>query len=254
MSDVQLFHGDCLEVMKSIPDGSIDAVMTDPPYNISQDCTSLDRSKFKNEKMRRNRKTSLDYGDWDKKERSEFFSFTENWYAECSRVLKDGGAFISFFSKQDISLLAWLGEEHGIRFRTFFDMIKTNPMPSVYRRNYLSAIETAFVGSKGDSSWVFNFTTQQGMRNYFLTPNKSIYGETDHPCEKPVDLMRHFVRIHTNEGMTVLDPFMGSGTTGVACIMEGRNFIGIESDAKWFETGNRRIEEEKNKPIQQELF
>lgn len=250
---VSVIKGDCLEVLRTLADGSVDMVCTDPPFNISQSGVSLDRSQFKNKKMNRKAKVTLDYGEWDRKERSDFIDFTREWYGECARVLRDGGAFVSFFSKQDISLLAWIGEEYGIRFRTFFSWVKTNPMPSIYRRNYLSAVETAFIGSKGDKGWVFNFTTQQEMHNVYTTPNKSVYGETEHPCEKPLNLMRHFIKVHTNEGMTVLDPFMGSGTTGVAAVGLGRDFIGIEADEKWYSVACRRIEAEREKPRQLEL-
>ena len=97
MCEIKLYHGDCLELMKQIQDGSVDIVLTDPPFNISQDSMSIDRSQFKNKKMRRNSGVTLDFGDWDKKERKDFIEFTRLWFNECSRVLKDGGAFISFF-------------------------------------------------------------------------------------------------------------------------------------------------------------
>lgn len=228
--DLKLFCGDCLNILKRIPDGSVDMICTDPPYNISQDREALDRSNFKSRQMRRSTKVTLDFGDWDKSERRNFIYFTRGWFRECARVLRDGGAFVSFFSLQDISLLAWIGEEFGIRYRNFFTWIKSNPMPSLYRRNYLSATEIVFIGSKGDAPWTFNFTVQSEMHNVFTTPNKSIYGEIDHPNEKPTALLEHFIRVHTNEGMTILDPFMGSGSTGVACVPTDRNFIGIEKD------------------------
>ena len=127
-------------------------------------------------------------------------------------------------------------------------------MPSVYRRNYLSATEVAFIGSKGKTPWIFNFTTQQEMHNVMTTPNKSIYGETCHPCEKPVKLLEHFIHIHTNEDMVILDPFMGSGSTGVACINTNRKFIGIEKNDKYFAIAKERIEKVCATPRQGELL
>lgn len=249
----KLLLGNCIELLGKMPDNSVDIVLTDPPYNISQEAKSLDRSQFKNRKMRRMSSVSLDYGNWDKMERAEFLDFTREWFCECARVLKPGGAFVSFFSTQDISLLAWIGEECDVRYRTFFTWVKQNPMPSIYRRNYLSATESVFIGSKGREGWTFNFTTQEEMRNIFIYPNKSVYGETDHPNEKPVPLLKHFLRIHTNKGDTVLDPFMGSCSTGVACLELERNFIGIEQDEKWYALAEARIRQRRDKGIQMVL-
>ena len=254
INEPSLLCGDCLELMKQISDGSIDMILTDPPYNISQTDAAIDRSGFKSAKMRRARKVTLDFGEWDNSERGAYIDFTRAWFRECSRCLRDGGSFVSFFSLQDISLLAWIGEEYGIRYRTFYSWIKKNPMPSIYRRNYLSAVEIVFFGSKGDKPWTFNFTTQAEMHNVFYTPNKSIYGVTDHPCEKPVSLLERFIQVHTNKDFCVLDPFMGSGSTGVACVKTRRRFIGIEKDEKFFETAKKRIEEELSKPMQETLF
>ena len=249
-----LYCGDCLELMNQIPDGSVDMIIADPPYNISQDSLSLDRSDFKNKKMARKKSVTLDYGEWDKMGRNDFIEFTRKWFYLCTDKLKDGGAFISFFSKQDISLLSWIGEECNVRFRTFFTWVKTNPMPSIYRRNYLSATESIFVGSKGDVGWTFNFTRQEDMHNVWVGPNKSVYGVTDHPNEKPVDLIAKFVRVHTNENDVVLDPFMGSGSTGVAAVGLSRDFIGIEESNKWFDVAKGRIDLVVKNGVQGELF
>lgn len=80
------------------------------------------------------------------------------------------------------------------------------------------------------------------MHNFFETANSSVYGETIHPTEKPIALMEHFIRIHTNENDTVLDCFMGSGTTGVAAVNLRRKFIGIEKNIEYFNIAKERIE------------
>lgn len=254
-----LQFGDCTEILpkrkeiKEIADWTVDAVITDPPYGISKE-SFVDRSKFKSPAMRRDKPVTLDFGDWDKMERKDFIDFTRKWMYACADTLKDGGAFISFFHNADISLLAWIGEECGIRLRNIFTWRKTNPCPSVHRVNYLSACEQIFIGSKGDAQWTFNFTTQNEMHNFFETQNKSIYGVTEHPTEKPVSLISHFIKIHTEKGDTVLDPFMGSGTTGVACIETDRRFIGIEKDEHWFDVAMHRIKDRKDAGVQQDLF
>jgi len=238
---INLIQGDCLEKMKDIPDGSVDLILTDPPYNISKLNDNRDRSKLNSPIMRRSSPLKYDFGDWDNKTREEFLEFTESWLSECCRILKDGGTIISFFNKEDISFLGWTSKKFGIRTRTIFSWHKTNPVPSFRKVNYLSACEFLWVGSKGKKSWVFNFKKQKEMHNFFESPNKSSYGKTKHPTEKPLSLIKHLIEIHSNENEMVLDCFMGSGTTGVACVNLNRNFIGIELDENYFEIAKNRI-------------
>jgi DNA modification methylase len=235
--------------MKKIPDKSIDLVLTDPPYNISKLNDNRDRSKLNSPIMRRKSPLKYDFGDWDNMDRAEFLDFTGKWLKECCRTLKDGGTIISFFNKEDISLLGWESKKEDIRTRTIFTWCKTNPVPSFRKVNYLSATEFAWIGSKGDKSWVCNFKMQKEMKNYFITSNKSAYGKTEHPTEKPESLIKHFIEIHSNDNETILDCFMGSGTTGVACRMLGRKFIGIEIDKTYFDIARQRIQN-----AQKELF
>ena len=253
---IKLLHGDCLDLLDNIENNSIDLILTDPPYNISLQNNNRDRSKFNSAIMRRNKALNFDFGSWDNMERQEFLDFTYAWFEKCANKLRNGGTFISFYNKEDISYLSWIGNVLGIRTRTIFTWKKTNPVPQFRKVNYLSACEFAYIGSKGEEGWTFNFGYQKDMHNFFETPNASSYGITDHPTEKPITLMEHFVKIHTNKGDTVLDPFMGSGTTGVACVNLGRNFIGIEKDKHYFEIAKQRcngtytgikIEENKEK-------
>ena len=246
---MQLYNGDCLEVIKGIPDNSIDLILTDPPYNISKLNDHRDRSKSNSPIMRRKKSLNYDFGEWDNMERQEFINFTEQWLKEACRVLKEDGTIISFFNKEDISLLGWSAKEHGVRTRTIFTWHKTNPVPSFRKVNYLSACEFAWIGSKGKFK-TFNFKEQKNMHNFYETPNKSSYGETEHPNEKPIVLMQHLIEIHTNHGDTILDMFMGSGTTGVAAVNAKRDFIGIELDNNYFNISKERIEKAQNKPEQ----
>ena len=130
-----------------------------------------------------------------------------------------------------------------IRTRTIFVWHKTNPVPSFRKVNYLSSCEFLYIGSKGQKGWTFNFKQQKEMHNFYETPNKSSYGVTKHPTEKPVNLIEHLLEIHSNPKDTVLDCFMGSGTTGIGCIELGRNFIGIEKDDDYYKIAKDRIKE-----------
>lgn len=140
---------DVLEELRSMPDCSVDAILTDPPYNISKENDNRDRSKLNSPIMRRESPLRYDFGEWDNMSREDFLEFTKQWLKECCRVLKDGGVIISFFNKEDISFLGWTAKEWNIRTRTIFTWCKSNPVPSFRKVNYLSATEFVWIGSKG---------------------------------------------------------------------------------------------------------
>lgn len=240
---MKLIQGDCMiEMQKLIKDGiQVDLILTDPPYNVSKLNDNRDRSKMGSPIMRRKKPLNYDFGAWDNMERQEFLDFTNDWYNLCVQLLRDGGTMISFFSKEDVNFLGWIGKEYGMRTRTIFTWHKTNPVPSFRKVNYLSSCEYAWIGSKGETAWTFNFKQQKEMHNFFETPNKSSYGVTKHPTEKPLNMIEHLLEIHSNPNDLVLDCFMGSGTTGVACRNLNRDFIGIEMDTDYFKMAKNRI-------------
>ena len=246
-----LINGDCLEEMQKLIENGVmvDMILTDPPYNISKLNDNRDRSNMDSPIMRRKKPINYDFGAWDNMEREDFLDFTNEWYNLCTQLLREGGAMISFFSKEDVNFLGWIGKEYGMRTRTIFTWHKTNPVPSFRKVNYLSSCEYAWIGSKGETGWTFNFKQQKEMHNFFETPNKSCYGVTNHPTEKPVSMMEHLIEIHTNPNDLVLDCFMGSGTTGVACKNLNRDFIGIELDEEYYNIARERLSEYQSKLI-----
>lgn len=245
MLEINKIHqGDCLELLKQIEDNSINLIIVDPPYNISKLNDNRDRSKLNSPIMRRESPLKYDFGEWDNKTRDEFLEFTKNWLKECCRVLKDGGTIISFFNKEDISFLGWEGKKEGIRTRTIFTWCKSNPVPSFRKVNYLSATEYLWIGSKGTKAWTFNFKMQKEMKNFMITANGSSYKETKHPTEKPLSLIKYLIEIHSNKDDLILDCFMGSGTTALACKQLGRNFIGIEAIKEYVDMANQRLNQE----------
>lgn len=235
--------GDSLEVMKHFPDGSFDLILTDPPYNISKLNDNRDRSKLNSPIMRRESPLKYDFGEWDNKTRDEFLDFTTKWLKESCRVLKDGGTFISFFNKEDISFLGWQAKQWGLRTRTIFTWCKSNPVPSFRKVNYLSATEFIWIGSKGDKAWKFNFKMQKEMKNYMITSNGSCYKTTNHPTEKPLSLLKHLIEIHTDKNDLILDPFAGSGTSIQSARELGRKYIGIEINPEYIKLIEKRLEQ-----------
>jgi site-specific DNA-methyltransferase (adenine-specific)/modification methylase len=236
----KIICGDCIEVMKEIPDNSIDLVIIDPPYNISQDKKQINRYSLDYKGFKRDSSIKLDFGEWDKKTDEDFEKFTEDYFKELVRVMKNKSWGYICFSKERVGILERLIKKYNCKFRTIFVWAKTNPVPSFRKVNYNSACEFIVVFSKGDGK-IKNFLNQKEMSNYMLTPNKSSYGETTHPTEKPIILFEKFVKTSSNEGDIVLDCFMGSGTTAVACLKNNRNFIGIELNPEYVKIAEARI-------------
>jgi len=241
----KIHEGDCLELLKKIPDNSIDCVITDPPYMISQKGKSIGRKSLSNKSWKRNMDIKLDFGKWDNFDsEKEFFNFTEKWFKECARVLKPKSWIYIFFDKQKTGYFdLFLSRKYGIKGRTIFAWLKSNPVPSFRKVNWLSASEFIWVGSKGDCK-LKNFLQQKEMHNNMTTPNKSAYGETKHPTEKPKKVIRKLVLVNTNEGDLVLDPFIGSGTTAIVCKELKRNFIGIEKEEEYVKMSRERLKQE----------
>jgi len=235
----------CLQGLKKLNDESVDCIITDPPYGVSQRGKKISRKSLSSKSWKRNMDIKLDFGKWDNFEtEDEFFKFTESWFKECVRVLKQKSWIYIFFDKQKIGYFDLiLAPKYGVKSRAIFTWLKTNPTPSFRKVNWLSASEFIWVGSKG-SCKLKNFLNQTDMFNYMLTPNKSIYGKTEHPTEKPEELIKKFVLVSTHKGDLVLDPFMGSGTTAVVCKQTGRNFIGFEISQKYVDIANKRLSQQ----------
>lgn len=241
---------DCIEGLKQLGDNSIDLIITDPPYMISQKGNKIIRKNLNSKSMKRNMDIKLDFGAWDNFEtEKEFFNFTESWFKECSRVLKPKGWIYIFFSKEKIGYFdLLLSKKYGLKTRTIFTWIKSNPCPSFRKVNYNSGTEFIYVGSKGECK-IKNFLKQVEMNNYMITPNKSSYGETEHPTEKPLILIKRFIETSSNINDIVLDCFVGGGTIPLACKQLNRNFIGFEIDKNYFNIANKRLEQSNLKEI-----
>lgn len=190
-----IIEGDCIEEMKKLPSESIDLIVTDPPYMISQQGKSIGRKSLSSKSWKRNMDIKLDFGKWDNfEDEADFFRFTESWFSECVRVLKPKSWIYIFFDKQKTGYFdLLLAKKYGIKSRTVFVWGKSNPAPSFRKVNWLSASEFVWVGSKGECK-LKNFLKQTEMFNYMITPNKSSYGVTNHPTEKPLSVIIKFIQ------------------------------------------------------------
>ena len=204
MTDVKLYLGDCLEVMRGMPDKSVDAVITDPPYGIGEDIRKADasgRTEFTTTKR------------WDLKIPDKEY-FEEMFRIGNDQVIWGGNYFVDYLRNSR----CWL----------IWDKMQK------------------FSGADAELAWTsFDKSTKvfRKSRVEFHSEEKKM-----HPTQKPLSLMKWVLENYTNEGDTILDPFMGSGTTGVACVQTGRNFIGIEIDPTYFAIAERRIKEAEAQP------
>ena len=235
-------NGDALELLKEIEDESIGCIVTDPPYNISNGKTNINRKSMDSQMLKRNSDIKLDFGEWDKRTEDDYYEFTKQWFTECARILKPKAWIYIFFSKERIGYFTdprnGLFVTNGIYTKSIITWHKTNPTPSFRKMNYLSSTEFIAVGSKGNSR-IPNFLEQKNMHNFFETANSSIYGETEHPTEKPIELLLWLLK--TGGNSPVLDPFMGSGTTGTAALELDMDFIGFDTDEQYFSLAKERI-------------
>lgn len=239
--ETKLILGDCLEKMKEIQDNSIDLILTDPPYVISRDTNFAkgggNESKYGS--------LTMDFGEWDKMPLN-IDNLMQEWY----RVLKKGGTlccFYDIFKMQEIFDYAIKG---GFKQPRIGIWDKTNTVPINAKINYLSNCREYFICFCKGNKATFNSYYDKAFYQYPIVGGKE---RTVHPTQKPLLLMQDIINTHTNDCDTVLDCFMGSGTTGVACVNTNRNFIGIELNEEYFEIAKRRVEEAKSE-ITNRLF
>ena len=211
---IDLRHGDCLEIMKDIPDKSIDMILTDIPYGV----VNRDSNGLRN----------LDKG------KADVFEIPMNKLLdELYRVSR--GQIIIFCGKEQFSdIYSFFANKKGTVRPIVWN--KTNPSPMNGQHIYLSGVEFA-VWFKPRGRKVFNAFCKNTVFNF---PNGS---KKYHPTGKNLNLFTELIEDNSNENELILDPFMGGGTTGVACINTNRNFIGIELDEDYFEIAKKRIEE-----------
>lgn len=230
----KVYQGDCLELMKAIPSGSVPMIWTDPPYGHANQDGDLQESRVgvKGARQRQVRPIAQ-----DKPER--YAPLLMGFLSESSRVLchdccccccAGGGGPSPAFA----SLALWIDDALSFFHAVIWDKSQAGDgLGWRYRRNY----EFVMVGHGKQGKLRWNPDAKASANVVRLAPPRM----RSHPNEKPVELVRHFLRLHTKPGDLVLDPFAGSGTTGVACAQMGREFLGFELDEHWAEVANERI-------------
>lgn len=234
MIDLRL--GDCLEVMKSIPDNSIDCAVIDPPYKIvAGGCRKVADNECAgifNKRRESNKRT-----DWVEEVRTgKMFKHNdikfEHWLPELYRVMADKSHTYLMINSRNLSELQGKAEQAGFKFQNLLIWDKGNVTPNRY---YMQAYECILMLRKGGAKNIHN----KGTSNILRVPN--IIGNKKHPSEKPVELLEIMINNSTNEGAIVADFFMGSGPTGIAALNTNRRFIGVELDPDYFKIAEQRM-------------
>lgn len=230
MDNIVLQHGDCLELMKGIPDDSVDLIVTDPPYLINY------------------------FTNYRKDKTHDFCSTIANdnnpelireCLLECYRVLKPDSAAYVFCSAKTLDIFKGFAVEAGFSVKNTIVWVKNNWSAGDLRAQYGQQYEPLLLLNKGRA-----FIRGKRLTDVWFFDR--VAGKVQvHQNQKPVDLIAQCLEKHSDTGAIVLDPFMGSGTTGVACVNTGRKFIGMELDAGYFEIAKKRIADAEALKVQQ---
>lgn len=209
-------------------DIKVNHIITDPPYNIS---------KKHNFSTMKNPRQGVNFGAWDNN-----FALLE-WIGDFSNLLDKNGSFIVFCSYKFISDICRACESSSLEVKDILVWQKNNPMPRNINRRYVQDMEFAIWAVKKDAKWIFNKPSNiPYLRSLYKLPIVAGKERTSHPTQKSIALMSEIIKIHTNANDIVLDPFMGSGTTGVSAILHNRRFLGIEKDEEYFKIAKSRLE------------
>ena len=234
MSEIKLFKGDALEILKHLEAKSVNLIFADPPYSLSGEnyltCKSGKIAK-------------CDKGSWDQIE--NIYEFNEKWIKECIRVLKDNGTIWISGTLHNHPSIGVVLKKLNLWIINDIIWFKPNAPPLIQKNRFVLPTELIWVSGKS-KQYYFNYemavrlNNGKQMRNLWEIPAER--HKTPHPTEKPEKLLERIILIGSKEGDVILDPFMGSGTTGVVAKRLNRDFIGIEIDDKYFEIAQKRIE------------
>jgi len=220
---IQLFQGDCYEILKDIPDKTVDLIVMDPPYEIGTTGGGM-------------------YSHGKRKYAGELITmqngFNDSILKELCRVMKKINLYVFCSLKQIPMLLEYFVKGKGCNYN-LLTWHKTNPVPACNNK-YLSDTEyICFFREPG----VHIGGSYKTKKTYFITPlNKADKQKYNHPTVKPENIIQAMIVNSSKEGDLVIDPFMGSGTTGAVCKALQRNFIGIEINPQYFKTAEQRIQ------------
>ena len=241
-SDFTLLHGDCMRLIEQIPDKSIDAIFADPPYFLSNGGISVQSGK----------QVCVNKGDWDKGGTPEhIYQFNKQWLSLCRPKLKDNGTIWISGTHHNIFVVQRCLQELGYKILNVITWQKSDPPPNLSCKYFNFSTELVIWARKHEKrTHKFNYETMKQlnggsqMTDVWRIPAVGMWEKTcgKHPTQKALRLLYRIILASTNEGDTILDPFAGSSTTGIAANLLGRKFIGIEQEQAFIELSQCRRE------------
>jgi len=253
----KIHQGDCIELLKKVPDNSVDLIFADPPYNLQL-----------NGELYRPNQTKVDAVSdaWDKFESKEDYDkFTILWMKECHRILKPSGSFWVIGTYHNIFRVGAILQNIGFWMLNDIIWIKTNPMPNFKGTRFNNAHETLIWATKSKSSnYTFHYHSMKvmnddlQMRSDWLIPicqgdeRIKVNGQKAHSTQKPAELLMRIILSTSNPDDIVLDPFSGSGTTAAVAKRLGRKYIAFDREEFYIQVANNRLS--KIKPLEKPLL
>ena len=241
---LRLYHGNCLELLDAIaakyPEGRFDCIFADPPYFLSNGGITCHAGKM----------VKVDKGDWDKSRGAELnHEFNREWLLRCQRVLKPNGTICTHHV---IFSIGYAMQELGYKILNDIAWEKPNPPPNLSCRYFTHSTETILWAAKSEKSkHTFNYAAMKAVTGKQMktvwtmsAPKNEEKALGKHPTQKPIALVKRCILASTKEGDMVLDPFIGSGTTAIACIRLNRDFIGIDLDLSHLTLAKTRADRE----------
>ncbi len=247
MDGVQLLLGDSIKILSKMNLESVDMIFADPPYFLSNDGITCQSGKM----------VTVNKGSWDKLSKGannvvEKHKFNRKWIKLCNRVLKPNGTIWISGTLHNIYSVGMALEQEGFKIINNITWQKTNPPPNLSCRCFTHSTETILWAKKNDkkSRHFFDYQKMKEMNGgkqmkdvwagALTKPSEKTEGK--HPTQKPGYLLERIILASTELGQVILDPFCGSGTTGVEAIQFGRKFIGIDVNEEYLEITKRRLE------------
>ena len=255
--DFTLYHGDILEVLKQFEDRKFDLIFADPPYFLSNDGITCSSGKM----------VSVNKGKWDKsKGFDEDINFTDSWLKACRRVLNKNSSIWVSGTLHIIYKVGYLLTKNGYDIINDIVMYKPNAPPNLSCKYFTHSHEIILWARKSKNSiHTFNYekmkfwnnpkdklkNKDKQMRSVWSIPlmpkDEKEFGK--HPTQKPMELLNRIISSSSNKDDWVLDPFVGSGTTGIVCSILNRKFIGIDSNKEYLDVAIKRFQDKKKSEL-----
>jgi site-specific DNA-methyltransferase (adenine-specific) len=250
-----IYTGDCIKILnEKIDEKSVELIFADPPYNLSGNGLKWEGNKTGGDWYMVNE-------EWDKMTAHEYMQFTRKWIGACHKVLKDNGSIYISCTYHNLAEVMIVLKQLYFKINNVIVWQKTNAMPNMTKRVFTHSTEFIIWSVKG-KKWIFNYEelkkinpekqkdgSAKQMRDVWSLPLvqgkerlKGNDGRALHPTQKPEEMLKRIIIASSNKGNTVLDPFLGSGTTVFVAKKLGRNWIGIERNKKYIDIATKRMD------------